>query len=109
MSISGERYAIRAGTVFDEEAEKALDMICNSAVKLSVASPEFISGYAAAAEFINEEWVRNADAAGIDGLAALRYFREQVEAYSKEKRLSAVIKPECLKFPVQTYQSEQAP
>ena len=105
MSVSGERYAIRAGIVFDEEAEKALDMICNSAVKLSVASPEFISGYAAAAEFIDEEWVRNADAAGIDGLAALHYFREQVEAYSKEKQLPAVLKPECLKFPDQKYQS----
>ena len=105
MGVSGERYAIRAGAVFDEEAEKALDMICASTVELSVASPGLISGYAAAAGFIDEEWVRKADAAGIDGLAALRYFREQVEVYSNEKQLSAVVKPECREFHDQDYRS----
>ena len=101
MSVSGERYAIRAGAVFDEEAEKALDMICDSTVQLSVASPGLIDGYAAAAGFIDQEWVRKADAAGIDGLAALRYFREQVAAYANEQQLSAVVKPDCLEFTVQ--------
>lgn len=105
MSVSGERYAIRAGTVFDEEAEKALDMICASTVKLSVASPGLINGYAAAAGFIDEEWVRKADAAGIDGLAALRYFREQVAAYANEQQLSAVVKPDCLEFTIQDLQT----
>ena len=105
MSVSGERYAIRAGTVFDEEAEKALDMICDSRVKLSVASPGLIDGYAAAAAFIDEEWVRRADAAGIDGSAALRYFREQVAAYADEQQLSAVVKPDCLEFPGQDLHS----
>ena len=105
MSVSGERYAIRAGAVFDEEAEKALDMICDSAVELSVASPGLISGYAAATGFIDQEWVRRADAAGIDGPAALRYFREQVEAYANEKGLSAVVEPGCLELPARDFRA----
>lgn len=98
MNVSGERYAQRAGFVFDEEAEKALDMICASTVRLSVASPGLINGFAAAAGFIDEEWIRKADRAGIDGRAALRYFRGQVEAYTKENLLSAVVEPGCLEF-----------
>ena len=74
MDVSGERYAIRAGAVFDEEAEKALDMICALTVELSVASPGLISGYAAAAGFIDEEWVRKADAAGDRRVGCLALF-----------------------------------
>ena len=99
MRVSGERYAKRAGFVFDEEAEKALDMICESTVRLSVASPGLINGFAAAAGFIDEEWVRKADRAGIDGRAALRYFRAQVEEYTEENLSSAVVEPACLEFP----------
>ena len=99
MKVSGERYAERAGSVFDKEAEKALDMICESTVRLSVASPGLIDRFAAAASFIDEEWIRKADRAGIDGRAALRYFRAQVEAYMTGNQLSAVVEPKCLEFP----------
>ena len=99
MNVSGERYAKRAGFVFDEEAEKALDMICETTVRLSVASPGLINGFATAAGFIDEEWIRKANAAGVDGRAALRYFREQVEAYTIDNLLSAVVEPGCLEFP----------
>jgi len=98
MRVSGENYAVRAGSVFDDEAEKALELICDSRTKLSIASTDFLNGFATAADFIDREWIQKVNAAGIDGEAALKYFREQVESYTKEKQLTAVVEPQCLKI-----------
>ena len=99
MRVSGEAYARRAGAVFDGEAESALEVICESQTELAVADAEFATEFAEAAGFIDREWVVAADAAGIDGEAALRFFRDEVAGYARQMDAPPEVWPPCLRRP----------
>ena len=78
--LSGEAFAIRAGRMFDHHDRVAREAIAGGGVRITTAPPEMIERMRAEFRPVEEEWLRNAAAAGVDGPAALARFRELVRA-----------------------------
>ena len=72
MSVSGEPLALLAGKAWD-------------ATQVSEAAPELIKGVQERAQAINDKWVKDATAKGIDGAKVLAEFREEVKRVAAEK------------------------
>ena len=81
MKLSGETYARRAGKVFLLEDAKALQARRAGPIKVEEASPEFRKEIAQGFNFVEQAWLAKAKEAGLDGPAALKYFRDQVLTY----------------------------
>ena len=81
MSVSGEKYAKLAGSVFAEEDVRALTERKAGTIQIMDASPAFAKDIHKSFAFVNEEWTKKANAKGIDGAAALKYLREQAASY----------------------------
>ena len=82
MKISGEAYAKRAGQVFTDEDDRAL-ATRKGRVQVEDAAPALRRDIVKAFAFVDDAWLARAKAAGIDGPAALKYFREQVVSYKR--------------------------
>ncbi len=81
MSVSGEEYAKLAGSVFAEEDVRALNERKAGTIEIKDASPAFARDIHKSFSFVNEAWIKKANAKGIDGAAALQYLREQAASY----------------------------
>lgn len=84
MRLSGEAYARRAGQVFKEQDEKTM-AARRERVQIIEASPEFRKEIVKAFDFVDDEWMKKAAAAGIDGKAALDYFRREALTLTQKK------------------------
>jgi len=82
-SVSGEPLARLAGKAWDAADAAAMDEMKRVGIQISEASPELIKGVQERAKTIEEKWVKDATAKGIDGAKVLAEFREEV------KRLTA--------------------
>jgi TRAP-type C4-dicarboxylate transport system substrate-binding protein len=82
-SVSGEPLARLAGKAWDAADAAAMDEMKRVGIQISEASPELIKGVQERAKGIEEKWVKDATAKGIDGAKVLAEFREEV------KRLAA--------------------
>ena len=82
-SVSGEPLARLAGKAWDAADAAAMDEMKRVGIQISEASPELIKGVQERAKGIEEKWVKDATAKGIDGAKVLAEFREEV------KRLTA--------------------
>ena len=82
-SVSGEPLARLAGKAWDAADAAAMDEMKRVGIQISEASPELIKGVQERAKAIEEKWVNDATAKGIDGAKVLVEFREEV------KRLAA--------------------
>ena len=82
-SISGEPLARVAGKAWDAADAAAMEEMKRVGIQISEASPELIKGVQERAKGIEEKWVKDATAKGIDGAKVLAEFREEV------KRLAA--------------------
>lgn len=81
-SVSGEAYAKLAGKALGEQQDGLLaEFKKKGTMQMDRASPETVAGLKKALEFFDREWIAAAKAKGIDGEAALRFFREQAAAY----------------------------
>jgi len=76
--LSGETLAIRAGRMFDEHDRTARAQIAGGGVRITTAEPDMIERMRADFAPVEQEWIRTAAAAGVDGHAALARFRELV-------------------------------
>jgi TRAP-type C4-dicarboxylate transport system substrate-binding protein len=74
MSVSGEAFARLAGSVWARYETKALGSI-GQRVQLIKASDAFESMLIDASEAFTEQWIESANAQGIDGAAALEFYR----------------------------------
>jgi TRAP-type C4-dicarboxylate transport system substrate-binding protein len=79
MSVSGEALARLAGKSWDAADRAAYDEMKKVGIQITEASPELIAGVKERAKVIEEDWVKNASAKGIDGAKVLAEFREEIK------------------------------
>ena len=78
MSVSGEVAARNVGLQIDKLDEAAVKKAAEDGVVETVASPEFVSAMRDRFSFVTEAWLEAAKARGIDGPAAIEFFRSQL-------------------------------
>src|SRR5437764_3105872 len=78
MSVSGEALAQLAGKAWDATDAAALERMKQVGIQITEASPEFVKGVQERAKAIDDKWVKDATAKGIDGAKVLAEFREEV-------------------------------
>jgi TRAP-type transport system periplasmic protein len=82
-SVSGESLALLAGKAWDATDAAALEEMKRVGIQISTPSPEFVKEVQERAKAIDDKWVKDATAKGVDGTKVLAEFREEV------KRLAA--------------------
>lgn len=82
MNLSGEAFGERMAALDQAEA-KAWEKLMAEGVKVQDASPELNGQLREAFNFLDEEWVKDMDARGIDGNAALTFYRQQLDALAQ--------------------------
>jgi TRAP-type C4-dicarboxylate transport system substrate-binding protein len=77
-SVSGEALARLAGKAWDATDAVALEEMKRERIQISDASPELVKGVQERAKVIEDKWVKDATAKGVDGAAVLAAFRAEV-------------------------------
>jgi TRAP-type C4-dicarboxylate transport system substrate-binding protein len=83
MSVSGESFAREAGRIWDDQDSIANKEFASSGMKISTMSPEMAAELKSRLAFIDGGWVKEANARGIDGQAALDMLRREVADYKR--------------------------
>ena len=78
LQISGEAFA-RLARVWDESDRRAIQEMGTRGVRRAMGSSGFIADLRAALAFLDDAWIDEADRRGVDGRAALAYFRSEAE------------------------------
>ncbi len=81
LAESGETFAVLAGKAWDAADQVGLAAMKANGNEVLTASPELVSEIKAATKDIEARWTRRANMKGVQGEAALRYFRQQVKEY----------------------------
>jgi TRAP-type C4-dicarboxylate transport system substrate-binding protein len=84
-SVSGEPLALLAGKAWDTTDAAALEEMKRVGIQISTASPELVKGVQARAEAIDDKWVKDATAKGIDGVKVLAEFHEELKRVAAGK------------------------
>ena len=84
-SVSGEPLALLAGKAWDTTDAAALEEMKRVGIQISTASPELVKGVQARAEAIDDKWVKDATAKGIDGAKVLAEFHEELKRVAAGK------------------------
>src|SRR5215475_12364821 len=84
-SVSGESLALLAGKAWDATDAAALEEMKRVNIQIDKASPELVKGVQERARAINDKWVKDATAKGIDGAKVLAEFREEVKRVAAGK------------------------
>lgn len=80
-SVSGEVFARVAGRIWDDQDRMANEQFAKSGMKISTASPAMMEELRRRLAHIDDEWIKQADARGVNGKAALEMFRKEAAAY----------------------------
>jgi TRAP-type transport system periplasmic protein len=78
-SVSGERIAKNAGAMVDKLDAKALGLAKKKGIKIVTAGSAFVSDMKQKLAYVETNWLAAAKERGIDGPAALAYFRSELE------------------------------
>ncbi|MDA3918804.1 MAG: TRAP transporter substrate-binding protein [Deltaproteobacteria bacterium] len=81
MNVSGIAFAKLAGKAWDEADRVGVATMKKAGNNIITASPEFVAEIKKATAHIEADWVKNANAKGVDGAAALKYYRDQIKNY----------------------------
>ena len=81
-SVSGEKFA-RYGRSWDESDRASWDKLQKAGIKVAFISQSDRAALEKKLAFIPEQWIEAANKRGVDGAAALAYYREQVKELSK--------------------------
>ena len=86
-AVSGEAYAKLAGKVLAKQQDDAIAARkADGKIKTTVADARTVEAFRNSLGFFDQEWIASAKAAGIDGDAALKYFRAEAAAYEKTRK-----------------------
>lgn len=86
-AVSGEAYAKLAGKVLAKQQDDAIAARkAEGRIKTIVADAKTVEAFRKSLGFFDQEWVAAAKSAGIDGDAALKYFRDEAAAYEKTRK-----------------------
>ncbi len=75
--ISGDTIAINAGKRVDFLNGRAKEAAIKKGIKFHKASPEFVKEIRARTQFVVDDWLAVANSKGVDGKAALEFFKSQ--------------------------------
>jgi TRAP-type C4-dicarboxylate transport system substrate-binding protein len=78
-SVSGEPLALLAGKAWDATDAAALEEMKKVGIQISTPSPEFVKGVEERAKAINDKWIKDATAKGIDGAKVFAEFHEELK------------------------------
>ena len=76
-SISGDTIAVNAGKRVDFLDTKARGLAKKKGIKYHTASPEFVADFRKNAQFAVDDFLKVAASKGVDGKAALDFFKSQ--------------------------------
>lgn len=79
-AISGETLSRTAGRNWDLSAAKARDAMKTANVDVAMIDPAHFQALQAKLKFLEDEWIKKAAAAGVDGRAALAELRDALAA-----------------------------
>lgn len=78
-SVSGERVAVNAGRKTDSLDKVVAADAKKKGITFEAASPEFVAAMKKSAAHFTTEWIATAKSRGVDGAAALAYFKSQAK------------------------------
>ena len=82
----GYEYAARSnGQSWDTADQKGLEGLKASGVNIANASPAFVKEVMAQAKQLDDEWIKGANAKGVDGAKVLAEFREELKKVAAGK------------------------
>jgi TRAP-type C4-dicarboxylate transport system substrate-binding protein len=84
-SVSGEALARLAGKAWDAADNAGIEEMRKAGIQISEASPELVKGVQERAKPLEQKWVKDATAKGIDGAKVLAEFREEVKRVADGK------------------------
>ena len=76
-SVSGERIAVNAGRKTDSLDDVVTADAKKAGITFETASPAFVEAMKKTAAHFTDEWIATATSRGVDGTAALAYFKSQ--------------------------------
>jgi TRAP-type C4-dicarboxylate transport system substrate-binding protein len=79
-ALSGERLSRTAGRNWDASAQKAREAMRTHGVEVSMVDPQHLRDLEAKWRFLEDDWIKKAQSAGVDGRAALSELRAAVAA-----------------------------
>jgi TRAP-type C4-dicarboxylate transport system substrate-binding protein len=83
----GFEYAARSnGQSWDTADQKGLEGLKASGVTIANASPAFVKEVMARAKELDDEWIKGANAKGVDGAKVLAEFRAELKKVAAEKK-----------------------
>jgi TRAP-type transport system periplasmic protein len=84
MSVSGEAFARLAGRAWDAADVSAAEEFKAAGGTITTASASFVEEVRKRTAGIEQAWIADAKAKGVDGAAALAEFRKEIAALSKQ-------------------------
>lgn len=75
--LSGAAFTARMAEM-DKADEEALKKMAAGGIKISEVNPKLLAELRKAYAFLDEEWIKDASARGIDAKAALQFYRDQL-------------------------------
>ena len=78
-SVSSERIAVNAGGMVDKLDVKARKIGGSKGIKFHNAAPAFVNELKAKLAYVTTDWLKAAASRGIDGNAALAYYKSQLK------------------------------
>jgi TRAP-type C4-dicarboxylate transport system substrate-binding protein len=79
MSVSGEHLVRIHARAWDTADKDGIETMEKAGVKRVNADEKFLADIKEKTAFLEQEWLKDAAAAGIDGPAALKMFRDEVQ------------------------------
>jgi TRAP-type transport system periplasmic protein len=83
--LSGEHIARLAGASWDEADRKGMEALRKSGVKVVNANPAFVAEVQKRSAPIVDDWIKKADAKGVDAARILAEFREELKKVAAGK------------------------
>jgi len=78
-SVSGEHLARQAGKAWDAGDKEGWEILKTSGANIQNASPEFVADLRKRTAPLVQEWIKNANAKGIDGAKVVAEFHEELK------------------------------
>jgi len=84
MAVSGEAFARTIGAAYDADNASAREELIASGAELVAPSADFVAEMEAATQPLVDAWIARAGELGVDGEAALAYYRETVDTLARD-------------------------
>ncbi len=84
MKVSGAAFAAMAGRAWAQDTARAMETLKAGGMAVVKADPAFEADLSQASEFVTSGWLKKAAAAGIDGMAALAFYRARLAELARK-------------------------